>query len=227
MTKISAIISAYYCEQYLEGRIMNLEAQSLKPEIVAVCQAGSEEEKIIDKFPGVVKVTTENVPTVYVAWNLGIEKASGEYLTSANSDDRHYPDALIKAVAKLEENKDASICYFDVDIVEEIGGAPTGRFEFLIGGFDELLNKGCFLGPMPVWRKELHEKYGLFSDILEIAGDYEFWLRVTKEGEKLIKYRGKAHGVYLKRPNSREHRERVKTVWETSKVRTLHRPKEY
>jgi hypothetical protein len=47
------------------------------------------------------------------------------------------------------------------------------------------LADGCFIGPHPMWRRSLHQKYGYFDGTYESAGDYEFWLRIS-HGEKLL-----------------------------------------
>ena len=43
--------------------------------------------------------------------------------------------------------------------------------------------RGCFIGPQPMWRSNLHAKYGLFEDEYVSAGDYEFWCRCVSNGE--------------------------------------------
>lgn len=232
MVKVSAIISAYYAEDYLTGRIDNLLSQSLKPEVIVVCQDGSKEAEIADGYD-VKVIKTPDIPTVYEAWNIGIKEASGEYITNSNSDDRLYPDGLIKLAAALDEHKEYAIAYGNQDIVEDLDGEAKNRFEWAEGGIDELIKTGCFLGPMPMWRKSLHDKYGYFleSDTLRngeiykycIAGDYEFWMRLAAGGEKFFHVRGKSIGRYYKHNDNREHREKNRTIWETARVRSKYR----
>jgi glycosyltransferase involved in cell wall biosynthesis len=226
MPKVSAIVSAYYAEKYLEGRLDNLLAQTPQPEIVVVCQSGSIEHEITLAFSrrhdaAITIVTTPDIPTVYAAWNLGIKAATGDYITNANSDDKLYPNALAKLAAVLDTNKKYAVVYSNIDIVEEIGGAVTGRFEWAEGGIQELM-AGCFLGPMPMWRKSLHDKYGYFDGDMHSAGDYEFWMRIAKAGEKLFHLR-EVCGVYLKRPDSAEHRLKLRSTWEQARARGRYR----
>ncbi|MBN2144011.1 MAG: glycosyltransferase [Candidatus Aureabacteria bacterium] len=44
------------------------------------------------------------------------------------------------------------------------------------------LQENSRIGPQPVWRKMIHEKLGYFDPKMEIAGDWEFWLRMAKAG---------------------------------------------
>lgn len=219
--KISAIVSAYYAEPYLAGRIDNLIHQRPRPEIIIVCQEGSKEHEIAEKYNNVIIVTTLDIPTIYKAWNMGIERAHGEYITNANTDDRLYPGALQKLSEALDRNKRCGVAYSNLDIVTEVDGEPIGRFDWIEGGVEQLLN-GCFLGPMPMWRKELHTKYGLFDESYHVAGDYEFWLRIAARGIKFYHIK-ESLGVYARRERGAELREPLRTTWETARAKSKYR----
>jgi len=231
---VTAIVSAYYADKYLKGRLENLLSQSLKPEVIVLCHEDSEEEKIAKEFDVKMIIIPKNkpVPTVYEAWNEMITHATGEYITNANCDDRLYPKALEKLAKALDNHRDYGIAYFNVDIVTEIGGVPTGQFLWLEGGLKELLYKGCFLGPMPMWRKSLHDKYGYFEAEQTLANgetykpkivsDYEFWMRLAAGGEKFYHIK-QVLGAYLKRDDSIEHKEKLRHTWERARARAKYK----
>lgn len=224
MRQVAAIVSAYYAEKFLQGRIENLLEQNPVPLVVVVCQANSPEEEIALRFnrsDDIRVVTTEFVPTVYAAWNIGIQFSESKYIVSANSDDRFYPGALHLLAKTLDKYPDYALAYADVDRVKEIGGEPFSRFEWAEGGLEELL-QGCFLGPMPMWRRSLHDKYGVFDSTFTSAGDYEFWLRLAAAGEKFRKIHAVC-GAYLERKESVEHRSPLRSSWETARARALYR----
>lgn len=218
--KISAIVSAYYAERYLDGRLENLLAQTPKPEVIVVCKVESQEHVIASKYD-VRLVLTQNIPTIYDAWNMAITEATGEYITNANCDDRLYPFALAKLSEALDKHPQYSIAYSDCDIVDTIGGKPIGRYEWLEGDIEQLL-AGCFLGPCPMWRKSLHDKHGMFDAEMHAAGDYEYWLRLSKAGEKFYHLK-QATGAYLNRQDSAEHRTKLRSIWETARARGRYR----
>jgi glycosyltransferase involved in cell wall biosynthesis len=236
MAKVTAIISAYYAESYLQGRIENLLQQSEQPEIIVVCQKDSVEYQIaycLQDEVDIKIITTEDIPTIYEAWNMAIKEASGEYLTSANSDDRLYPKALEKLSKVLDDHSTYAVSYFFVDRVDEIDKPPTkAPFTWMQGGLEELVYKGCFLGPMPMWRKSLHDKHGYFleSDTLQngeeykyqVVSDYEFWMRLAAGKEKFYRI-PEVLGAYLDRPDSAEKREPLRHVWESARVRTKYK----
>jgi glycosyltransferase involved in cell wall biosynthesis len=210
--KVSAIISAYFCEEYLEGRIENLKAQTLRPQIVVVAEDWSQELEIAENLCDPLidtYVITPDVPTIYKAWNLGIKAAKGEYITNANSDDRLADYGIFKLAHELDKRPEVGLVYADVDIVESLEGGfnsawREGYFRWAEGGHKELLQQ-CFLGPMPMWRKSLHEKYGYFDPQFQSAGDYEYWLRLAKAGVKFHHLR-EVLGIYLRRDDQAEQR---------------------
>ena len=211
--RAAAIVSAYYCEPYLEGRLENLLAQTVRPRIVVVCLQNSPEQAIAAKMLDRERdslLMTDKLVTIYHAWNLGIRAARAEYVTNANADDRLRPDGIATLVKALDDHPQAALVYPDVDIVQSLEGGfkdakRTGAFRFAEGGFQELMQM-CFVGPMPMWRTTLHEKHGWFDANMESVGDYEFWLRLAKAGEKLVHVR-KVLGIYLDRPESAGHRD--------------------
>lgn len=231
MTKVSAIVSAYYAEEYLHGRIANLLEQSLVPEVVVVCKNGSKEQEIASAFD-VNVITTNDIPTIYEAWNMAIKGANGEYLISANSDDRLYPKALEKQAYALDKHEAYAVSYFYVDRVDQIDGAPFSTFQWINGGLKELVFSGCFLGPMPMWRKSLHDKYGYFlqQETLsnkenykyQVVSDYEFWMRIANENEKFFLI-PEILGAYLDHSDSAEKREPLRRIWEDARVKAKYR----
>jgi hypothetical protein len=215
MTTVTAIISAYFAEPYLPGRLENLREQDCI--VLAIAQKDSAEARVL-KLDGVDTILTDGVPTIYEAWNMMIEKAQTPYITNANCDDRIYPNMYKKMADALDRRKDYAVCYGNIDMVKEYDGERQ-LIDTPEGGFDVLMNY-CFPGPMPMWRRSLHDSYGLFNGELKVAGDYEFWLRIAKEGEKFYKLQGGPVGMYLNRPDSAEHREATRSLIESAKVRS-------
>ena len=51
-----------------------------------------------------------------------------------------------------------------------------------------------------MWRRTLHDTYGMFDDKYKSAGDWEFWLRCSFGGAKFKKYTD-ILGVYYFNPD--------------------------
>ena len=230
MVKLTSLLSTYYDLPLLQGRLDNLLTQGeIDMAVIVIAEQDSEELEVLDTWlnyhPGfrwkVGSIETEGIPTLYDAWNQGIAIAEGEYLTNINTDDRLYPGALQKMIDVLDNNPDVGVVYPDVDRVDEIDGEPFGQFTWAEGDLAVLL-RGCFLGPMPMWRKSLHDEYGLFDPDMHSSGDYDFWLRLAKN-EVRFKRIPEVLGAYFDRAESIEHREPVRTVWETANAKGRYR----
>ena len=229
MPKLTGLLSTYHDTELLQGRLDNLLGQiEVDFEVIVILKHGSNEDRIVkawrqvyDLYDRTKMIYPDGIPTLYDAWNQGIAIAEGEYLTNLNTDDRLYPGALQKMIDVLDNDPSIGVVYPDVDRVDEIDGEPFATYSWAEGGLDRLL-KGCFLGPMPMWRKSLHDEYGLFDPEYHSSGDYEFWLRLAKAGVKFQRY-PEPLGAYFDRQNNIENREPLRTAWETSRARAKYR----
>ena len=229
---ISAIVSTYNSERFLRGCLEDLEAQTLadRLEIVVVDSGSKQNERAIveefqRRYSNIVYVRTEERETVYGAWNRGVRTARGRFLTNANTDDRHRKDALEILSRKLEQTPSVAMVYADVWITDEENktyetGRRIGKYQWHEFDREALVRKGCFLGPQPMWRKEVHDVIGYFDPTFVTAGDYEFWMRMAKSYDFL--HVPEALGLYLKSPSSVEHTNQIQAVKETQIARTRH-----
>jgi hypothetical protein len=110
--------------------------------------------------------------------------ARGKYLTSANADDRHSPDAFERLAGALESDPEAAVSYGDyaeTNVPNDTLG--PGHAGVAVPGIDfrrdRLLVK-CFVGAQPMWRRSLHAEFGFFREDLRIAADWDFWNRVAR-----------------------------------------------
>ena len=234
--KISAIISTYRGERFIKGCLEDLESQTIAKEIeiIVIDSASEQNEKSIvtefqSRFDNIVYIRTEKKETIYAAWNRGIKHARGKYITNANVDDRHFPSALEKLSKILDEKEHISLVYNDVIITTQenanLETAPISGY-FLFSDFNrERMYKNCFIGPQPLWRKELHAKYGYFDPFYTSAGDYEYWLRIAKSEE--FYHLPETLGLYLNSPGSAEHRNQLVSGMEQYHAVKKHLPEGY
>jgi hypothetical protein len=213
-SRISALVSGYYSEDYIETRLINLKKQDC--EIVLICQAGSAEHEIGMQY-GLTPILTPDIPPLYTAWNMGIKQSQGKYLTSANTDDLFHDNALTIMADELDRTG-AAICH---SWLHRNTGGTLELWERTTGDYNKLKTR-CFPGPMPMWRKSLHEKYGYFDESFQVAGDWEFWLRVMKAGEKACHIE-RSLGVYLWRKKSLERRDVQLHIKERERIRKMYK----
>ncbi|MCJ7729058.1 MAG: glycosyltransferase, partial [Sedimentisphaerales bacterium] len=186
---ITAVVSTYNAEKYMEGRLEDLEGQTIADRLeIIVVDSGSQqnEGQIVKRFQkrydNIKYIRTEKREPIYKAWNRAIKQASGKYITNANADDRLQKETLEYMVKAMEKHPDVALVYCDQDWVDEVGGNVVQ--EYLTPEFSRfgLLCGDCYISSNPVWRKSIHEEFGYFEeDILCSSGDWEFWLRVSQK----------------------------------------------
>ena len=225
---LSAIVSTYNSEHFIRGCLEDLEAQTIADRLeIIVVNSGSEqnEEAIVKdfqkKYSNIKYIRTDQRETVYAAWNRGIKAATGKYITNANADDRHRKDAFEVMLTVLEKQSEIALVYADGIITETENETfesctPVGYLNWMDWNRENLLNKGCFMGPQPMWRSDVHDEYGYFDDSFVTSGDYEFWLRISQTHTFL--HLPIRLGLYLRSPVSIEHSNREKQRKENNKI---------
>jgi hypothetical protein len=200
---VSAIVSAYYAKDFIRARLDNLMYQVPRPEVIVVAQLGSLEAEIAKTYD-IMWILTPDIPTIYAAWNMAIKASNCDYITNANCDDHIYSGSYAEMAKVLNDDQSIGLVYGN----ENQTDGKTNILKQRPQGDFGLLTKMCFVGPMPMWRKSLHDKFGYFNESFRVCGDYEFWLRIAANGVKLH-HIPRALGLYLNRPNSAEHRQRI------------------
>ena len=207
--RVSAIVSTYAAERFIEGRLKDLLAQTLgnQLEIIVIDSNSPENERAIveryaAKHSNIVYIRTDRRETVYQAWNRGALAARGAYLTNANTDDRLRPDALELLAGELDANPAVALVYADFFITghENMTFSDHIRTGYSIKpDYDpRIMLHGCHMGPQPMWRRSLHDEIGYFDETLVTAGDYEFWCRIACRYP--MKHVSRFLGLYLHNP---------------------------
>lgn len=225
----TAIVSTYKSESFMRGCLEDLVEQTLfkKGEVeILVIDSGSPENElaIVEEFQrqhkNIVYVRTEREP-LYASWNRAIPLARGRYLSNANTDDRHRADAYELQARALDQNPNVALSYGDMVLTQtpnaKLGRAPDEKLYpwpafNLIGLLGE---DRC--GPHPMWRRDHHYELGGFCEEFKVASDYEWWLRLATKYPLL--HIPEPLGLYLKRPDSIEHRQLEICARETDLIR--------
>ena len=229
---VSAIVSTYNAERFIQGCLEDLEAQTIadRLEIVVVDSGSQQNEWAIvrefqQRYDNILYIPTAQREGLYAAWNRGIQAARGKYITNANTDDRHRRDAFERLVATLDTRPDIALVYADFYITEienETFENHTPVGESIWPDFDPLeLLRRCYMGHQPMWRKSMHTRYGYFDESFEVAGDWEFWLRMA-ENETFLHLR-EFLGLFLNSPASVGHRNPELLGQENVRVRQRYR----
>jgi glycosyltransferase involved in cell wall biosynthesis len=228
---VSAIVSTYANERFIEGCLRDLLRQTLgrQLEIIVIDSCSPQNEGVIvrrfqAKHPNIVLVRTEQRETLYQAWNRGIKMARGKYVTNANTDDRLRPDAYEIIARELDADTNIALVYGDILFTN----LENQTFEKHIRtGFSrrpdyspEIMLTGCHMGPQPMWRKEIHAAIGYFDESFRSAGDYEFWCRIALRYP--MRHLRRFLGLYLHNPAGIANSNLSLSAQETQRVKALY-----
>lgn len=231
---LTAMVSLYNAERFVRPLFADLFAQTLAPkmEIIVVDAASPQNDhetvlKIMRDNPwaNISLYRAQIRETCAASTNRIVKQARGKYLTMANADDRHVPDALASLVSVLEQNPEMDLAYADCAVTETENEDPLTTeavVDFLRWpDFNAaLLWDRCFVGPQPVYRRSMHERFGLYDETL-LANDYEFYLRAVSQGSKFI-HVPEVLGLYLRSALGIEHGNQERMWRESQAAREMH-----
>ena len=187
-TRISAIIPTYNRLPLLREAVFSVLDQTHPPLELIVADDGSDDgtreycTNTLAEYPDsfrYLQLSRCGMPGK--VRNAGAELACGEYLAFLDSDDLWKPEKLARQVAYFQEHPEIRICHTrEIWQRGEKTVSQAGQKHRRSGNiFPDALKK-CILGPSTVlMRRELFEQLGGFREDLEIAEDYELWLRIT------------------------------------------------
>jgi GT2 family glycosyltransferase len=206
--KILAMVSTYNGDQFIRHKLQNLVAQTrFKDVLVYVYDAASpgNEREIVKEFechPNIIYYRSLSRTGLYAAWNHCIldTKSRTDYIATCNVDDATSPEYFEKAIERLDNDASIGLVYTPWYVTKTFGQPfPPAGCE---GISDPPSTSTC--GHFPVWRRELHDRFGMFDERFKIIGDAEWWNRLRYHrakgatGVEFAKVDG-VHGVYLAR----------------------------
>jgi glycosyltransferase involved in cell wall biosynthesis len=121
---------------------------------------------------------------MYEAINRGIALATGEIIGILNSDDAYHRSTVRKVVEAFAAT-DADVVFGNI-MMSGVGdnGADVGSE--CVADISQLNYRMSIPHPAVFVRKATYEKHGMFDSNYKIAADYEFILRLQKQGAKMV-----------------------------------------
>ncbi len=209
--RITVISSIYRPGEYFDSFLGNLTEQTIffDTEFILVLVDPTNDELLIATsfaltFPNVRLEIEETRISIYEAWNRAVLVANSTFITNMNVDDIRSSDSLEKQVCFMESHTWADVGYADFyymldkkldwTSITRVGAKSNVPSASLIGmawfGINSPHNG-------PIWRKDLHDRFGLFDSKWKSAGDYEFWMRVISQGACFLKMQETTVGYFL------------------------------
>jgi len=207
--KLSVITSIYNGEKFLEQFLENVLNQSCINDIEVLlldAQSTDSTKKIIENFKhdSLKYVLLDKKYSIYETWNIAIKMAKSDLVSNWNIDDRRKNSSLETQISFMEQNLNCDVCYgyiawsfkenekFEENNLINLYPCYDVNFKTMM----ENNSPHC----MPLWRKNLHDKFGLFDTSYETAADFDFWMKCL-EGKAIFNKMYEIIGLYYYNPN--------------------------
>lgn len=184
--KISVVVPSYNQGQFLEECLTSILDQDWPDTEVIVMDGGSIDDsvEIIKKYEKHLAYwQSQRDGGQTPAINAGFAKATGRIAGWLNSDDAYRNGALARAALAFDSDPELVIVQGRMDVMEQASGRLTQRRNPGIIGFSRILNGKFSLNqPGSFFRKNAMDKVGPLDEALNYVMDYEYWLRLSREG---------------------------------------------
>jgi glycosyltransferase involved in cell wall biosynthesis len=187
--RVSVVIPAYDAQSTVGASISSVLWQTYADAEVVVVDDGSSDATgdVAAAYPGRVRVVRQDNAGVAAARNRGIGEARGELIAFCDADDVLLPRHLEALVSTFDRHGGiaTSNCYWLFT-----NGIHPSRVRYK-GGFPRperqrrAILEQNFVSTMSLFPKRLADDLGGFSTELEVAEDWDFWLRAIYAGARI------------------------------------------
>jgi glycosyltransferase involved in cell wall biosynthesis len=183
--RMSIITPSYNQGEFLEETIRSVLLQGYPNLEYIIIDGGSTDHsvEIIHKYePWLAYWVSEPDRGQSHAINKGLARTTGEILAWLNSDDLYEPDVFVLVAERLMAPTGSAVVFGDALVIDD-----HGRLVHLYRGVDRpLYRKLCYWRgwdiPQPTvfWRRQVYGQVGPLDESLDLALDYEWFLRVSQ-----------------------------------------------
>lgn len=200
--KISAIVTSYNHAEYLDQRMQSLLVQSYPLHEIIVVDDCSKDNSlaVLEKYktyPNVNIIALKENQGYANACNVGVSKASGDFIIFSECDDYCEVNQIETLLSKFGEGSFIGVVYSSSNIVDEKGDFLKNDFsvrekQFKVQCISDCLIKSediqmyfavsCVIPNMSaaLIKKELFIRTGGLSKKYKLCADWDFWCRVSR-----------------------------------------------
>lgn len=233
MDDLTVFSSIFNGKDFIDGYLDNIKEQSIFPNIKIIFVHANYENDIytqnkiynfLEKYENIEYIKIEKDPGLYGCWNIAIQNTKTEFVTNWNIDDRKSCFGLEILWKEIVKDKTLDLVYgytYVSNIPNEkyIENSYEKIYPCLPHSFKNLmLNNSPHC--MPMWRTDLHKKFGFFDEKYQSASDGDMWLKACSKGAN-FKMVNHPVGLYYHNPNGKSTNQKTleKMINEVSEMR--------
>lgn len=184
---VSIIIPSYNMAALVVRAVESVLKQTYKNiEIIVVDDGSTDDTRLrLEPFKDKIRYFYKTNGGVCSARNVGLREARGEFIGLLDSDDTYMPQKVERCLDFLNKHPDFGFVHTDTFLVDsreqviERYQHPKSRNTGWITG---VLLKGNFIANNTnFFRRECYERCGGYQESLFPPGDWDFWLRISKQ----------------------------------------------
>jgi glycosyltransferase involved in cell wall biosynthesis len=190
-TRVSVIIPAYNCENYIERAVKSVLEQTYKDYEVIVVDDGSTDNtnKALKYYDDVIHYIYQENQGAAIARNYGCKMAQGEFLAFLDADDFFLPNKLKEQIAVFDANSSIDLVQSGWIIVNQAGVGLTDVTPWKVApdlNLETWLLHKCVRPSALILRKIWWEKVGGFDHRYPPTEDLDFVLKLGIMGCKSV-----------------------------------------
>ena len=211
MPKVTVLLTSFNHEKFIKSAIDSVLNQTFSDYELLIVDDNSKDNsfKIIQSYndPRIIKIKNDRQMGPEHAFEIMLEKGTGEYVAIFHSDDVWDNTKLEKQVQYLDKNKDIGAVFTAVEVIGEdnkpridVQDVYTNVFITENKTRFEWLNRFFYLGnclchPSVMIRKQLYFDCKMYTNTLAQVPDFYKWVQLLKKTdihimpERLTKYR--------------------------------------
>lgn len=205
--KVSIITPSFNQGQFIERTLQSvaLQRETMPADVTlehVVFDGGSTDSTVdvLRQFKPHVTWISEKDNGQTHAVNKGLSATDGEIIGWLNSDDVYYSGAVARVIAFFNAHPQVDVVYGMADHID-LNDIPFETYPSEPWNF-ERLKDCCFIcQPALFFRRKVLERCGVLDESLMYCMDYEFWIRLGKQGVRFAYLEEKLAGSRLYQDN--------------------------
>jgi glycosyltransferase involved in cell wall biosynthesis len=183
----SIVTPSFNQGQFIRATIDSVLEQNVSNLQYIVMDGGSSDQtvSILKEYGHRLTFFSERDKGTADALNRGFALCRNDFIGWLNSDDVYYPKTLTRVLELFQEHPGIDVIYGRAHHIDEAGATieeyPTSEWSF-----EKLINHCIISQPAAFFRRQVIERFGALDQAHKYCVDYEFWIRLAKQGARFL-----------------------------------------